>query len=50
MHLEYEEYIQRKCGNYIGRNYRFNVYVNEYDTQFKILKNSFGYTNEPCEQ
>ena len=50
MHLEYEKYIQRKCGNYMGRNYRFNEYVNEYDTQFKILKNSCGYTKEPCEQ
>ena len=47
MHLEYEKYIQRKFGNYIGRNYRFNEYVNEYDKLFKILKDSFGYTKEP---
>ena len=37
MHLKYKKYIQRKCGNtevdYMGRNYRFNEYINEYDTQ-----------------
>ena len=50
MHLEYEKYIQRKYGNYMGRNYRFNEYVNEYDKLFKILKDSFAYTKEPGEQ
>ena len=50
MHLEYEKYIQRKCGNYMVRNDRFNEYVNAYDTLFKILQNSCGYTKEPSEQ
>ena len=52
MHLEYEKYIQRKFGNselvYMGKNYRLHGYVKEYDTHFKVLKDSFGYnTKEP---
>ena len=34
----------------MGRNYRFNEYVNEYDKLLKILKDSFAYTKEPGKQ